>query len=50
MKEGILIVNPGSTLLPRGNPATYAIIDYAEKITVTFKNMEDEVIDQVVFN
>ncbi len=51
IKEGILIVNPGSTLLPRGgNPATYAIIDYAEKITVTFKNMEDEVIDQVEFN
>lgn len=50
IKEGILLVNPGSTLLPRGgNPATYAVIEWNEKVTVTFKNMEDEIIDQVEF-
>lgn len=50
MKEGILFVNPGSVLLPRGgNPATYAVIEWDEAITVTFKNMADEIIDQVEF-
>lgn len=50
MSDGILLVNPGSTLLPRGgNPATYAVIEWADKITVTFKNMADEVIDFVEF-
>lgn len=50
MKDGILFVNPGSTLLPRGgNPATYAEIDWDEKVTVTFKNMEDEIVQTAEF-
>ncbi len=50
MKDGILFVNPGSTLLPRGgNPATYAIIEWNEKITVTFKDLKDTTIQSVEF-
>lgn len=50
MKDGILFVNPGSTLLPRGgNPATYAEIDLDEKVTVTFKNMNDEIVQTADF-
>lgn len=51
MKEGILMVNPGSTLLPRGgNPPTYAVIEFSESIKVTFKNMDDEVVDVAEFD
>lgn len=51
MKDGVLFVNPGSTMLPRGGKeASYAIIEWADQITVTFKNMYDEVIDQVQFS
>lgn len=50
MKEGILFVNPGSTLLPRnGNPPTYAVIEWNEKVRVTFKNMDDEIVEVVEF-
>lgn len=50
MQDGILFVNPGSTLLPRGgNRATYAVIEWDEKITVTFKDMADEVVECLVF-
>ncbi len=46
MKEGILLLNPGSTTQPRGgNPGTYAVIDYNETIKVTFKNMQHETVD-----
>lgn len=45
MKEGILFVNPGSTVVPRGgNPATYAIIEWDEKVTVTFKDLDENVV------
>lgn len=51
MREGILFVNPGSTLLPRGgNPPTYAVIEWAKTIKVTFKNMNDEVVDVAEFD
>lgn len=50
MQEGILFVNPGSTLLPRGgNPATYAVVELGENVTVTFKGLDDEVIQTEVF-
>lgn len=50
MQEGILLVNPGSTFLPRGgNLATYAVIEWTEKITVTFKNMNHDVVDVAEF-
>lgn len=51
MREGILFVNPGSTLLPRGgNPPTYAVIEWDKTIKVTFKNMDDEVVDVAEFD
>lgn len=50
MYDGILFVNPGSTMLPRGgNPATYAVIEWDDKITVTFKDMDDEVVESLEF-
>lgn len=46
MKDGILFVNPGSTMQPRGgNPPTYAVIEWDESPLVTFKNMAHEVVD-----
>ena len=40
MKEGILFLNPGSTLLPRGgNEATFAMIEWDETIRISFKNL-----------
>lgn len=51
MKDGILLVNPGSTMLPRdGNPPTYAVIEWDKTIKVTFKNMDDEVVDVAEFD
>ncbi|MDS9471657.1 metallophosphoesterase [Sporosarcina pasteurii] len=50
MKDGILFVNPGSTMLPRGgNPATYAVIELGEKVVVTFKDLNHEIVDSVEF-
>ena len=37
LRDGILFVNPGSTIQPRGHrDATYAVIEKGESITVTF--------------
>lgn len=50
MKDGILFVNPGSTMLPRGgNSATYAVIEYGDKISVTFKDLNHETINTAQF-
>lgn len=50
MQDGILLVNPGSTLLPRGgNPATYAVIEWNEQVTVTFKTMTGEAVARAQF-
>ncbi len=49
MKEGILFVNPGSTILPRGGKApTYATIEWDERFKIEFKDMKHQVIDSVV--
>ena len=46
MKDGILFVNPGSTMQPRGGKcATYAVVEWDESPLVTFKNMAHEVVD-----
>ncbi|MBM6613330.1 metallophosphoesterase [Desemzia sp. RIT804] len=50
-KEGILLLNPGSILQPRGryNIKTYAIIDIEEKgITVSYYDREHQLIDDLV--
>lgn len=48
MKNGILFVNPGSTMQPRGGKeATYAVIEWVETVRVTFKNMAHETVDAV---
>ena len=48
MKDGILFVNPGSTMHPRGgNPPTYAVIEWDGSPLVTFKNMAHEVVDWI---
>jgi len=48
MRDGILFVNPGSTMQPRGgNPPTYAVIEWDESPIVTFKNMDHEVVDWI---
>ncbi len=48
MKDGILFVNPGSTAQPRGGKdATYAVIEWNEYPTVTFKNMDHQVVNTV---
>ncbi|WOV88673.1 metallophosphoesterase [Sporosarcina oncorhynchi] len=48
MKEGILFLNPGSTLLPRGgNEATFAVIEWDETIRISFKNLALETINEV---
>lgn len=50
MKDGILFVNPGSTNLPRGgNEATFAVIEWADTINVTFKGMNGEIVDRTRF-
>ena len=46
MKDGILFVNPGSTMQPRGGKrATYAVVEWVESPLVTFRNMAHEVVD-----
>lgn len=46
MKDGILFVNPGSTMYPRGGKEpTYAVIEWGNDIKVTFKNMKHEVVN-----
>lgn len=48
MKDGILFVNPGSTTQPRGGKErSYAIIEWGDKLEVTFKNMSHEVIETI---
>jgi uncharacterized protein len=48
MKDGILFLNPGSTLQPRGGKeATYAVVEWDDTVRVTFKNMVHEVVDSV---
>lgn len=48
MKEGILFVNPGSTLVPRGgNEPTYAIIEWDDRARVTIKTMAHERVDML---
>lgn len=48
MKDGILFVNPGSTLMPRGGKApTYAVIEWDDSVRVIFKNMDNEVVEAV---
>ncbi|WP_399631729.1 metallophosphoesterase [Sporosarcina sp. SG10008] len=46
MKDGILFLNPGSTMQPRGGKdATYAVVEWDETVRVTFKNMASEIVD-----
>ena len=48
MKDGILFVNPGSTMQPRGGKKpTYAVVEWDETVRVTFKNMEHETVDSM---
>ncbi|WP_342505341.1 metallophosphoesterase [Sporosarcina sp. FSL K6-2383] len=47
MKDGILFLNPGSTVQPRGGKkATYAVVDWDETVRVLFKNMLHETVDE----
>jgi len=51
MKDGILFVNPGSTVLPRGGkPCTYAVIEWGDDIRVSFKNLAHQEVEQIVLN
>ena len=46
MKDGILFVNPGSTMQPRGGrEATYAVIEWDESVEIIFKNNLHEMVD-----
>ncbi|CAM3107983.1 metallophosphoesterase [Filibacter tadaridae] len=46
VKDGILFVNPGSTMQPRGgNEPTYAVIEWDETVRVTFKNLAHKTVD-----
>ena len=46
MKDGILFLNPGSTMQPRGGKdATYAVVEWDETLRVTFKNNVHETVD-----
>ncbi|MHA6259386.1 metallophosphoesterase [Sporosarcina sp. CAU 1771] len=46
MIEGVLFVNPGSTMQPRGGKhPTYAVIEWDKTIRVTFNNMEHKQVD-----
>ena len=48
MKDGILFVNPGSTMQPRGGrKPTYAVVEWDETVRVTFKNMEHETVNSI---
>jgi len=45
LREGILFVNPGSTLLPRaGKQPTFAEIEWDEDYRISFKNMAMETV------
>ncbi|WP_153733479.1 metallophosphoesterase [Sporosarcina obsidiansis] len=49
MIGGVLFVNPGSTTQPRGGrEATYAVIEAEETYTVSFYNMNNQLVDQTV--
>lgn len=51
MKDRILFVNPGSTMLPRGGKEpTYAVIEWDKHMQVTFKNMKNEVVQSIELN
>ncbi len=50
-QEGVLYVNPGSTLLPRGERvATYAVIEKRDSLMVTFRSpTSGEAVEKVIF-
>lgn len=46
MQDGILFLNPGSTMQPRGGKkATYAVVEWDETVRVAFKNMQHEIVE-----
>lgn len=48
--EGVLFLNPGSPVAPRGgNEPTFAIIEWHEKTLVRFMNMDDKIVHEVEF-
>lgn len=50
MIGGVLFVNPGSAVLPRGGrPATYAVIEIADGYKVSFYTMENKLADEIIF-
>ncbi|MFD1927239.1 metallophosphoesterase [Sporosarcina siberiensis] len=50
MIDGVLFVNPGSTMQPRGGKKpTYAEIEWNGTVAVTFKNMDHNVVDSISF-
>lgn len=51
LQEGVLYVNPGSTLLPRGGRvATYAVIEQDDSLKVTFRSPDTgEAVEKVIF-
>lgn len=51
MKDGILFVNPGSTLMPRGGkPPTYAVIEWEKVVRVIFKSMNHKIVEEVTLD
>ncbi|MBD7908017.1 metallophosphoesterase [Sporosarcina gallistercoris] len=51
LQDGVLYVNPGSTLLPRGERvATYAVIEQDDSLKVTFRSPDSgEAVEKVIF-
>ncbi|MGG0644721.1 metallophosphoesterase [Sporosarcina gallistercoris] len=51
LQDGVLYVNPGSTLLPRdGRFATYAVIEQDDSLKVTFRSPDTgEAVEKVIF-
>ncbi|WP_438311287.1 metallophosphoesterase [Sporosarcina sp. FA9] len=50
MIDGVLFVNPGSTMQPRGGrKPTYAVVEWGETAAVTFKDMDHNVVDSITF-
>lgn len=51
LQDGVLYVNPGSTLLPRGERvATYAVIEQDDSLKVTFRAPDTgEAVEKVIF-
>ncbi|WP_025783283.1 metallophosphoesterase [Sporosarcina sp. D27] len=51
LQDGVLYVNPGSTLLPRGGRvATYAVIEQEDSLKVTFRSPDTgEAVEKVIF-